>query len=218
MNEKQFTIIWIVALALIVIAGGTAIYFLQFDVLEAKEQELQVVMGKVADATKKKNAIPGLRTSIAELEKKEAELITHIPNLTRAEYDVFAEMMDEMRRKAGVSVSKAAWQVPSRPTPVPGRPSVAQPATVHKVQYELAVTGTFYQLLRYINLLEQNRRFIGVESFSIGKGPGGDSKGSILPKRELRVVIYSYTYKLPPAPYEIVVDEAKASKSTDLPE
>lgn len=218
MNEKQFTIIWVVALALIIIAGGTAIYFLQFDMLETKEQELQVVLGKVADATKKKNAIPGLRTSIAELEKKEAELITHIPNLTRAEYDVFAELMDELRRKAGVAVSKASWQVPSRPTPIPGRPPVVQPATVHKVQYDLAVTGTFYQLLRYINLLEQNRRFIGVENFNIGKGPGGDGKGSILPKRELRVTIYSYTYKLPPTPFEIPVDEARINKSTDLPE
>ncbi len=218
MNEKQFTIIWVVALALIIIAGGTAIYFLQFDMLDAKEQELQVVLGKVADATKKKNAIPGLRTSIAELEKKEAELITHIPNLTRAEYDAFAELMDELRRKAGVSVSKASWQVPSKPTPIPGRPPVVQPATVHKVQYDLQITGTFYQLLRYINLLEQNRRFIGVESFTIGKGPGGDAKGTILPKRELRVTIYSYTYKLPPTPFEIPIDEAKASKSTDLPE
>jgi hypothetical protein len=218
MNEKQFTIIWVVALALIIIAGGTAIYFLQFDLLEQKEQELQVVRGQVADATKKKNAIPGLRTSIAELEKKEAELITHIPNLTRAEYDVFAELLDELRRKAGVSVSRAGWAVPSRPTPVPGRPAAVQPPTVHKVQYDLAVSGTFYQLLRYVNLLEQHRRFIGVESFTISKGQGGDGKGQILPKRDLKITIFSYTYKLPPTPFVIVGDEGKSGKSTDLPE
>ena len=172
MNEKQFTIIWVVALALIIIAGGAAIYYLQFEVLEEKKAELAVVLGQVQDATKKKNAIPGLRTSIAQLEKKEAELITHIPNLTRMEYDALAELLDELRRKSGVSVSRAAWVVPSRASAMPGRP--VQPPTVHKVQYDLAVTGNFYQLLRYINLLEQNRRFLGVETFGIGKGAGSE--------------------------------------------
>jgi Tfp pilus assembly protein PilO len=217
MNEKQFTIIWVAALALIIIAGGAAIYFLQFNLLEEKEQELQAVRTKVADATKKKNAIPGLRASIAELEKKEAELITHIPNLTRAEYDTFAELLDEMRRKSGVAVSRAAWTVPARASASPA--AKVQPATVHRVQYDLSVTGSFYQLLRYINLLEQNRRFIGVESFTIGKGSTGDKeKSAALSRRELKVTIYSYTYKLQPAPFIIEAEEVKAGKSTDLPE
>jgi Tfp pilus assembly protein PilO len=216
MNEKQFTIIWVVALALIIIAGGAAIYYLQFEVLEQKKQELIVAQGQVLDATKKKNAIPGLRTSIAELEKKESELITHIPNLTRAEYDVLAELLDDLRRKAGVSVARAGWQVPSRAAAMPGRP--AQPPTVHKVQYDLSVQGNFYQLLRYVNLLEQNRRFMGVENFNITKGPGGDGKGNALPKRELHITIYSYTYKLPPTPFVIETDDVRSGRSTDLPE
>jgi len=201
---------------LIIIAGGASIYYLQFEVLEQKKQELAVVQGQVLDATKKKNAIPGLRTSIAELEKKEAELITHIPNLTSAEYDVLAELLDDLRRKSGVSVSRAGWTVPSRAAAMPGRP--VQPPTVHKVQYDLNVSGNFYQLLRYINLLEQNRRFMGVETFTIGKGSGGEAKSVLLPKRDLRITIYSYTYKLPPTPFVIETDDVRAGKSTDLPE
>lgn len=218
MNEKQFTIIWIAALALIIIAGGAAIYFLQFDVLEQKNQELAVVQGQVLDATKKKNAIEGLRKSIVELEKKEADLIRNIPNMTRAEYDVFAELLDEIRRKAGVTVARAGWQVPQKPVAIPGRPAAVQPPTVHKVQYELSVTGNFYQLLRYINLLEQQRRFIGVENFAINKGPGGEGKSTSLPRRELRIIIYSYTYKLPPKPFEIEAEDARAGRSTDIPD
>ncbi len=219
MNEKQFTIIWVVALVLILIAGGTSIYFLQFDMLEEEKRKLVEVQGQVLDATKKKNAIKGIKDNIVELQKKEAELITHIPNLTRAEYDVFAEMLDDMRRKAGVTVSRAGWTVPGRPSPIPGRPAVVQPPTVHKVQYDLSVTGTFYQLLRYINILEQNKRFIGVENFSFNKGAGGESsKGPESPKRDLKITIYSYTYKLPPAPFEIVAPEARSGKSTDIPD
>lgn len=218
MNEKQFTIIWVVALVLILIAGGTSIYYLQFEVLEQKKAELSAVQAQVADATKKKNAIPGLQKSIVELQKKEAELITHIPNLTRAEYDEFANLLDELRRKATVTVSRASWGVPSKPQPIPGRPAVVQPPTVHKVQYDLSVTGNFYQLLRYINLLEQNKRFIGVENFSINKGPGGEGKGLTQPKRDLRITIYSYTYKLPPTPFELTEMESRAGRSTEIPD
>jgi len=219
LNEKQFTIIWIVALVLILIAGGTSIYFLQFDILEEEKTKLVAVQGQVLDATKKKSAIDGIKKNIAELQKKEAELITHIPNMTRAEYDVFADLLDEIRRKAGVTVSRAGWTIPSRPTPIPGRPPVVQPPTVHKVQYDLNVTGSFYQLLRYINILEQNKRFIGVENFSINKGAGGDTaKGSEAPKRDLRITIYSYTYKLPPKPFVIHAQQALVGKSTDIPD
>jgi Tfp pilus assembly protein PilO len=218
MNEKQFTIIWVVALVLILIAGGVSIYYLQFEVLEQKKAELAAVQDQVQGATKKKNAIPGLQKSIKELQKKEAELITHIPNLTRAEYDEFANLLDDLRRKAGVSVSRAGWTVPSKPQPIPGRPAVVQPPTIHKVQYELGVVGNFYQLLRYINLLEQHKRFIGVESFNVSKGPGGDVKSTAQPKRDLRITIYSYTYKLPPAPFELGEVELRSGKSTEIPD
>ncbi|HZE99450.1 MAG TPA: hypothetical protein VE981_20770 [Planctomycetota bacterium] len=218
MNEKQFTIIWIAALVLILIAGGAAIYFLQFEELENQKKILADVQSQVFEATKKKNAIPVLQTSILELQKKEAELISHIPNMTRAEYDAFAELLDDLRRKCGVSVSRATWSVPQKAISIPGRPPVVQPPTIHKVQYDVNVVGTFYQLLRYINLLEQNRRFIGIESFAIAKGGGGDSKGKEAPKRELRITIYSYTYKLPAAPFVINAEEGRSGRTTEIPD
>jgi Tfp pilus assembly protein PilO len=219
MNEKQFTIIWVVALVIILLAGGGAIWYLQFNILVEKKQELDGVKEQVRAATAKKNKIPELLTSIKELEKKEAELIQHIPNLDRSEYDVFAELLDEFRRKAGVTVPRVTWTVPSRAAPVPGK--LAQPATVHKVQYDLSVTGSFYQVLRYINIVEQHKRFIGIESFNIAKA-GGDpvpgTKATSAPKRDLKIIIYSYTYKLPPQPYVIDAEEARSGHSTEIPD
>jgi hypothetical protein len=95
---------------------------------------------------------------------------------------------------------------------------VVQPPTVHKVQYDLGVIGNFYQLLRYISLLEQHKRFIGVDNFSIAKGPGGEAKSTAQPKRDLRITIYSYTYKLPPAPLELGEIDLRSGKSTDIPD
>jgi hypothetical protein len=179
MNEKQFTIIWVVALV-----------------------------------------IKELEKSIAKLTEKAAELATHIPNLDRAEYDVFAELLDDLRRKAGVNVPRANWTIPGRPAPIPGRTTPAMPATIHKVQYDLTVNGSFYQLLRYINLIEQQKRFIGVETFAVTKAGADNSPGgkALAPKRDLKVTIYSYTYKLPAQPFVIEAEEPRSGKSTDIPD
>jgi hypothetical protein len=221
MNEKQFTIIWVVALVIILLAGGGAIWYLQFDLLVEKREALKAVKAKVADAKSKKDKIPMLKKSIEALNKKANELAAHIPNLDRAEYDIFAELLDDLRRKAGVSVPRASWTVPNRPTPIPGRPAFVQPATVHKVQYDISVNGSFYQVLRYINLLEQQKRFIGVESFAVTKAGGSDSttlSKAAAPKRDLKITIYSYTYKLPPKPFELPPEEARSGRSTDIPD
>jgi Tfp pilus assembly protein PilO len=220
MNEKQFTIIWVVALVIILLAGSGAIWYLQFDVLVEKTRELDAVKARVAEARAKVAKIPALEKSIKELSKKAEELATHIPNLDRAEYDVFAELLDEMRRRANVNVPRVNWTVPSRPAPIPGRPAVVQPPTIHKVQYDVSVSGSFYQLIRYINLLEQQRRFIGVDNFSIGKGAGDSSNKAkaAAPKRDLKISIYSYTYKQPQKPLELDLLEERSGKSTDIPD
>jgi Tfp pilus assembly protein PilO len=221
MNEKQFTIIWVVALVIIILAGSGAIWYLQFDVLVEKRKELDAVKSEVAAARAKVAKIPGLQKSIAELKKRADELATHIPNLDRAEYDVFAELLDDLRRRANVYVPRASWTTPSRPAPIPGRPPVSQPATVHKVQYDLSVTGSFYQLIRYINLMEQQRRFIGVENFTIGRGAGSDATKvkAAAPKRDLKITIYSYTYKPQNAqPFVLEAPEERSGRSTDIPD
>ena len=221
MNEKQFTIIWVVALVLILLAGSGAIWYLQFDQLVEREKELASVKSQVAAATQKKLKIPVLQESIKGLKKEEIDLMQHIPNLDRAEYDVFADKLDDLRRKAGVSVARATWTIPARATPVPGRPARNQPASIHKVQYDINATGSFYQLLRYINLLEQQSRFIGVESFTFSKAgietPGPGARAAA-PKRDLKIVIYSYTYKQTPVPFVISAPEPRAGKSTDIPD
>jgi hypothetical protein len=220
MNEKQFTIIWVVALVIILLAGSGAIWYLQFDVLVEKRGILDSVKKQVEVARSKERKIKDLEKSIDALNKKASELATHIPNLDRAEYDVFAELLDDLRRKAGVTVPRASWSVPAKPAPIPGRTTPPMPNTVHKVQYDLSVSGSFYQLLRYINLIEQQKRFIGVDNFTVTKSgtdsaPGGKA---LAPKRDLKVTIYSYTYKLPAQPFVIEADEPRSGKSTDIPD
>lgn len=219
-TEKRAMIITIACLVLIVIGIGASVYYFHFTVLAEKKAELAQAENAVREAQAKKDKIPGLLKQIEDLKKQEAELIKHIPNLTRAEYDDLANLLDGLRRRSGVFVDTARWATPQRRQPVAGLPQRTVPTTVHKVQYDLNVEGSFYQLLRYVNLLEQESRFINVESFSISKASDSDSgpKGAA-PKRDMKVTIYSYTYK-PLTTEGPVIDaaELRYGKSTDIPD
>jgi hypothetical protein len=38
------------------------------------------------------------------------------------------------------------------------------------------------------------------------------------PKRDLKITIYSYTYKLPAKPFELPPEESRSGRSTDIPD
>jgi hypothetical protein len=221
MNEKKGLIISIVVLALILAGGGTAIYFLQFDYLVRLEQDLQAVSAQVDDATRKRDAIKPLKEKIAKLKEQEVAKKIKIPTLDRTEYDVFADLLDQLRKQAGVTVSKGTWQQAQQVA----RPGVNVPPTVHRIEYSISAEGSFYQLLRYMNLLEQQKRYIVLDSVSVGRGQesGGGAAEASKPafRRDLRVILASYTYR-PPNPakdfFPAKTVEERAGKSTEIPE
>jgi Tfp pilus assembly protein PilO len=225
-NEKQVTIITIACLVVIVLLGGGLIYYLNFVVLEDRRKELTQVKGQVADAQHKVNQIPQLKAQIKARTEEAAEKSKRIPNLTRDEYDTFANLLDDLRRRSGVMVSRGGWMQGAKPLSGTVRPTKLIPPTVHKVQYELSVTGSFYQLLRYLNLLEQQGRFINVESFSIGKSStseqpaaaGAPPGPATAPKREMKLTLFSYTYRPTESTAAPELPPQKFGKSTDIPD
>jgi Tfp pilus assembly protein PilO len=228
MNEKKVTVITIVCLIFIILAGGGAIYYLQFEVLAVKEEELAQLKERVRVDTDKKNKIPELERRIKQVDAELKVEQLKIPDLTRAEYDELAVKLDGFRSRAGVTVDRGSWTTPKAPIPMQGRPGRLPqiPPGVHKVEYDLAVSGSFFQLLRYINLLEQERRFINVESFSISPGqaapvaapgtPGAQAR-PLAPRRDLKITVYTYTYRPQPKPFEIDAFEERPSLTTELP-
>lgn len=220
MNEKKVTIITIVFLALILVAGGVGIWFLQFQVLEPKELERDRVKEELRVANEKVRQNPDLQKAIDKLLDEEKVEIVKIPNLERVEYDRFADLLDEIRRRAGVVVSRGGWLQAPKQAPVPGRPlPKPQPERVHRVQYDLTVTGGFYQLIRYINLLEQQNRFINVENFTITKSADSAATGGAAAlKRDLKLTLFSYTYRPPAEALEIQLEEQRKGRTTDIPD
>lgn len=222
MNEKKPIIIACVVLFLIVSAGGSAIYYLNFVKLPEREKVLADAAAELKKAQEKKALIPKIEASIKDLRAQEIKKKTRIPDLDGLEYDGLANLLDEMRKRAGVEVSAGRFSIPKAAAGAGGR---AGPATtnVHKVQYDLGVKGGFHQLLRYVNMLEKDRRFLNVESFGVTKGSDtatakAGAKGATQAVRDLKVTITSYTYRVPPPPPKPVAKEDEGGRSTDVPE
>ena len=215
MNEKRITIITVACLVVLLGALAGAYYYFHMTKLTQLEAELEQVRAAVADAEQKKAKIDPLKTQIKNLSEEEARLLPQIPNLGRDEYDTLANLLDDLRRRSGVLVPQARWVTATRPQPVPGRPARNIPASVHKVQFDLSVSGSFFQLLRYINLLEQQSRFINVESFQIQPAQGQGLEAAL--RRNMRVTIYSYTYRQNQEPV-LEVSEQRYGRSTDIPD
>lgn len=220
MNEKKVTIITIVCLAFILLAGGGAIYYMQFVWLDELQTRLKAVTAERNDTKMKVVQIPSLNLEIAKLKEKEKEKAGLIPNLDRTEYDKFANLLDDLRRRSGVTVSRGGWVNPTKATPVTGRPQPkAIPPLVHKVQYDLAVSGGFYQLLRYINLLEQQTRFINVQDLTISKTTESSTSPGTALRRDMKLTLFSYTYRPQvEAPQVPEIEEQRKGRSTDLPD
>jgi Tfp pilus assembly protein PilO len=221
MNEKKPLIIACAVLAFIIIAGGSALYYFHFVVLPKSQAALDAARKAVAEAKEKKNKIKELVANIDRLKAEEAEKKSRIPNLDAKEYDGLANLLDDIRKRAGVDVSKGTFQRPRAEAAGKGAPVAA--GNVHKVQYDMGVKGAFHQLVRYLNLLEKEKRFINVESFTIGRGTDAAVRGKSVAQavRDLKIVVSSYTWRHGPtgaATPAVVSVEEKGGVSTPVPE
>ena len=216
MNERQITLITLAFLALFIIGGGIGVWYLQFNVLSKKKEGMEALRKKVVVASKKKDSLKKLRIEVNNLRKKETEEIQRIPNLDNNEYDGFVDQLNQMRRQSGVFLRSAST---ARGRRVAARGGTKLPTNVDKVSYDLTVSGNFYPLLRFINLIETNKRYIQIDSAKISSsgGRGSGSGGSL---RELKVKVTTYAFKISEAAKKKTaepVDGTQVIDSTPVP-
>jgi Tfp pilus assembly protein PilO len=214
MNERNVTIVSIVILSLTLLGGGLGIYYLRSN-MATKTRERNNLKAEVDDAVKKQGELPKLKAQRNALNEKIKAGEERVPRLDELQYDELADLIDSLRKLASVTLSDARFSSP--------KTKVAS-ASMHRATYDINLKGGFFNLLRFINLVEAQKRYIGVASFSIADA-GGDAmvgKGSLIPIRSMRVQIFSFTRKpgkgAPTPTTEIKAPEPeKAPSSTPLP-
>ncbi len=205
MNERTVTIVAVSFLVVIVLAGGGAIYYFH-GVLDERETTHTSRLADVNDAKDKQRAIPKLKEQIKKLEADIAEGDRRIPKLDDLQYDELAELIDALRKQSSTFVQDARYS-PSR-----GGPGLAP--SMNRATYDVSVRGGFFNLLRFVNLLEAQTRFVAVDDFSIS---GGSEETGRIPIREMRIRLYSFARKPMNLPGEQGAPLPTADKATTEP-
>jgi len=196
MSEKQVTILSVVILAVILVAGGAAVWYFQFNVLVKDKDELAALEKQVSEDRAKRDQIERLEKEIAKLKEDEAREIERVPNLDRSEYDRFIDGIERMRRQAGTIISEARLGQAGRGQPLArGAGAKALPPFVKQVDYEFNCQGPFFPLLRFMNLLETEKRFIEIGSCTISSSKRDLSPGVPGLVRDMRISVVTYSFQ-----------------------
>lgn len=201
MSEKKITLITLIVLGLILLGGAGAIWYLYFNVLAAEEEEITQLQSKVAQARRKQSQLKSLREMLDKLTKDAEEKAARIPSLDIEEYDRFANTIEGLKRQAGIFVWQAAHIEERRSVSRRGMAAGKRlPPQVHKVDYEFLCTGRFFPLLRFINLLETNQRFLEIQSCSISTWEEALQDDPRSDLREMKIKVTTYTYEVSAVP------------------
>lgn len=221
MSEKQVTMITLAVLAVVLLGGGAAIYYLNFVDCKELEEKRDALKVQVQADLKKKNEIPGLKEKLAQKEAEASEKASRIPNEDRQEYDRFIKAVERVRRQSRVFIWSAKHVEP-RGAKI-RRPGQGKqiPKDVNQVDYEFTCNGHFYSLLRFVNLIETDDRFLEVKRCSITKPDNiEDEEGpaSLIRQMRIRMTTYAYQPKLAEIRASQEKAEVPAASSTPLPD
>jgi hypothetical protein len=194
MSDRNLTYVLIGVGIAIVLVGAIILYFQRFHTMADLEQQLEQVNKAVADAQDKQRKIPGLQAKVQALTEKIETIRAQIPVFNpKEENDSFADMVDSIRKKSRVNL------VDVRYSAVRSSPGEDMPASIFRARYELKVTGGFFQLLSFLNLLETEKRFLVADNVKLLAGSVAEKPGS-LPMRELQMNLSTFMQRPPPAP------------------
>lgn len=191
-TEKVLTIIMIVFLVLIILGGGFAAYYLH-GISGEKDKQIEDLDKKVKEAQDKVAKIPAIENKIDEIKPYIEKLQHSIPTFSFFnEYDDLAIYLEKIFKEAQVIVPETKFQIGE-----PGKSSAkdrktALPSNVNEVTCDIKLKGTFINILRFMNLIENSERFILLEDFKPVRGSGGTD--------ELALTLRTFTYKGTPPP------------------
>jgi hypothetical protein len=237
MGEKQVTIVTLAILGVVLLAGGGGILYIHTKVIKDKQAQITKKRSekKIADDKRKlleKDPKLGKSKMEATLERLMNEAATkrsRIPDFAgperegepaiALEYDYFVNLVEKMKRRSGVILTVMRWLPPKRVTGAAAARAPKLPPNIHKASFEITCQGTFYQLVRFLNLAETAERFVNLESFTMTAGK--TNQPNVIPLHQLKVSLHTFAYKTPttaPAAKDKEKPvETAPTKSTDFP-
>ena len=196
-SEKQQLLILIGVFAALMLCESVFAYF-----CVSESSQIQQALDKLAseeqDAQKKIKRIPGLTKESRELAQVIGEYAQILPREEEVRFDAFLEDIDRFTRDSEIEL-RLAEPVKIKQTAKKKSEKAKGRNTFIRHTYRFELEGTYLQLLKFINKIENHPRFLRVDEVHIDSLSETGSKQSEAeraenPEKAIQLVISTYTY------------------------
>lgn len=161
-SEKQLLLVTLAVFLVVVLPLAVWGYFLHFKSLANLNTELSQVGQGIVQAKAKQDQMYQLQEKKKTLEKELKIARKILPTVEEVSYEKFLELLGRLKKEAKVELFKAKLLKQKKGRAGPGQ---APQGAFDKVSYELDLEGCFYDLVKFVYLLETYKRFIRIDSF-----------------------------------------------------
>jgi len=200
----------LISLLVVIVVVAGIITWLVMGVRQSRKLNVSITekAAKLQDLHAKIAAIPGLRQEQQKLAGELEEYETILPN--DRELNKIFDTLSEYEKKAGLKIQTFS--------PTRERKTAANvPETSYRqVSYDLDLTGDYFSLVKFLNLLENHDRFVQVDSFTM-KQKRQEGSANVANDISLKLSTFVFDPKAKPARKsgaETLVKGAKGPKTT----
>ena len=200
LNEKQKIVLTVFAIVVMVGVLGSLNY--------VKFQDRSDLLAKLDNLEKEEKKAKDLIAQIPELRGKRADLANIIdqyasilPLDEHITHEAFAEILDSYRRQTLVVIQAVEYVLPEEG-------EEEEDGNFVRHRYRVSLIGTFPDFIRFINKIENHKRFLKIDDFKIKPlGAPEESRGlsdrneaellelAKVPFKEIEMIVSTYTYK-----------------------
>lgn len=164
LSEKQLVITTaVVAVIISLVLVGLVLFVFQKKLIEVKTQ-IKSKEEQLAAKETQLQQMQQLEQRLIELRQSKKQVEELLPRKEEVSYERVVETFRDMAQKAGV-VCTNALAVKETAVSGPQGQSVT-PSGFEKISYSFKIEGGFFELIKFISLIEDHPRFIRVSSFT----------------------------------------------------
>jgi len=180
-------IVSIVVVALIIVVLGVLSFFKWRECRRVADQT-KVVEGEVKSMRKQVEEKKRLKQKIREAMRAVAELTKILPNRAEIEVANFLKLLQKFQDE-----SKVELETLSPLQRVGGEGATERGYRQYK--YDIKLSGTYAQFVKFLHLLETHKRYFKVDSFDLQAPSYEKLKPDESPKLSIKMRVSTYTYE-----------------------
>lgn len=180
-------IISIVAVVAIILVLGVLSFF-KWQERRTVTREIKIAEQDITRMSQQLEEKKELERRIQEAMKAVAELTEILPNKAEIEEANFLRLLRSFQEKSRVKLDTLN---PLRR--IGGEPAAEKGYRQHK--YEIKLTGTYPQFVKFLHLLETHRRYFKVDSFELKLPTQKEVAAGESPNLSIKMKVSTYTYE-----------------------